>query len=392
MDQNIKRSINKREFLKYSLMGLGSVAMAKLMGSNLLTETMTGSNSIPDPENSEQLWKWSKEAMFYTAMPQGMKCELCPNGCVVKPNDLGLCKTRKNYNGKLYTIAYGNPCSFNNDPIEKKPLFHFMPTTKAFSIATAGCTFACLNCQNWEISQISPLESKNIDMMPERVIENALMDKAQSVAYTYSEPIAFYEYVYDTAKLARAKGLKNLLISNGYINEKPLRNLCKVIDAANINLKSFDNDIYMKLNGGMLQPILNTLRIMKEEGVWLEITNLIVPTWTDNMDMFKRMSDWLYANGFKDNPLHILRFTPMHKLTQLPYTSVPVLEKARNIALNAGLKYVYIGNVPGHAGESTICPKCKKVLIERQGFSVTIYNIRNGACKFCNEKIAGVWG
>jgi pyruvate formate lyase activating enzyme len=325
-------------------------------------------------------------------MPQGMRCELCPNGCVIKPNDLGLCRTRKNYNGKLYTIAYGNPCTFNNDPIEKKPLFHFMPTSKAFSIATAGCTFACLNCQNWEISQIGPQNSKNFDMMPARVVENALFEKAQSVAYTYSEPTAFHEYVYDTAKLAKAKGLKNLLISNGSINEKPLRNLCKVIDAANINLKSFDNNIYMKLNGGMLQPILNSLRIIKEEGVWLEITNLIVPTWTDNMDMFKRMSDWLVTNGFRDNPLHVLRFTPLHKLQHLPFTSVAVLEKARNIAMNAGMKYVYIGNVPGHPGENTICPKCKKVLIERQGFTVSINNLKNGTCKFCKEKIAGVWG
>jgi pyruvate formate lyase activating enzyme len=385
------KKINKRDFIRYGLLGISSVAIQKLMGNTILNDAINSSDSLFDSINPEQLWKWSKEAMYYTPMPQGMKCELCPNGCVVKSNELGLCKTRKNYNDKLYSIAYGNPCTFNNDPIEKKPLFHFLPASRAFSIATAGCTLACLNCQNWEISQISPYQSKNIDMMPERVIENAQMDKAQCIAYTYSEPVAFYEYMYDTAKLARTKGIKNLLISNGYINDKPLRNLCKVIDAANINLKSFDNNIYMKLNGGQLQPILNTLKTLKGEGVWLEITNLVVPTWTDNMDMFKRMSDWLVTNGFRDNPLHILRFTPMHKLTHLPYTSVPVLEKARNIALNAGMKYVYIGNVPGHIGENTICPKCKKVLIERQGFNITINNIKNGGCKFCSEKIAGVW-
>ena len=290
-----------------------------------------------------------------------------------------------------FAIAYGNPNTLHVDPIEKKPLFHFLPGTRAYSIATAGCTMACLNCQNWEISQVSPADTTNYDLFPAKVIEEAVKNNTKSIAYTYAEPIAFYDYTLDTCKIARAKGLKNLLISNGYINEKPLRELAKYTDAANINLKSYDDDIYVRLNGGRLQPILETLKILKEENVWLEITNLIVPTWTDNLDMVKKMCDWLYTNQLQNYPLHFIRFFPLYKLTQLPETPVSALEKAREIAMKAGIKYVYIGNVPGHAAENTFCHKCKKMIIERKGFTIITENIVKGKCKFCGEPIPGIW-
>jgi pyruvate formate lyase activating enzyme len=277
------------------------------------------------------------------------------------------------------------------DPIEKKPLFHFLPSSHSFSIATAGCTFACLNCQNWEISQESPRNTTNIDLMPVRVMEEAVRSGCRSVAYTYAEPIAFYEYTFDTAKLVRARGLKNLLISNGFINEKPLRDLCKYLDAANINLKSFSDEIYAKLNGGSLQPVLNTLRILKEEGVWLEITNLVVPGWTDKQDMISQMCDWLAKNGFQDTPLHFSRFFPLYKLKDLPYTPIDFLDKAREIATRSGIKYVYIGNVPGSPAEDTYCPGCKKVVMERRGFTILSNYIKDSACKYCGTRIAGVW-
>jgi pyruvate formate lyase activating enzyme len=311
--------------------------------------------------------------------------------CLLRNGDKSICHTRVNIGNKLYTIAYGNPCTVHVDPIEKKPLFHFLPSSRSYSIATAGCTLACLNCQNWEISQVSPNDTTNYDLFPTQVVEEAIKNSCQSIAYTYSEPLAFYEYTYDTAKLAKAKGLKNLLISNGYINEKPLRDLAKHLHGANINLKSFSDDIYMRLNGGKLQPILDTLKILKEENVWLEITNLIVPTWTDNIDMIKKMSDWLVKNGLYDYPLHFIRFHPMYKLTQLPETPVSILEKARDIAMKAGMKYVYVGNVPGHQAENTYCHKCKKMIIERRGFAIISNNITNGHCKFCNEKLPGIW-
>ena len=316
---------------------------------------------------------------------------LCPSECDIKPDDVGICRTRINYGNKLYSIAYGNPCAVHIDPIEKKPLYHFYPKSRALSIATAGCNLACLNCQNWTISQFSPKDTKNYDLMPDKTVEMCISEGCKSIAYTYSEPIAFYEYTYDTAKLAHEKGIKNVIVSAGYINEKPLRNWCKYIDAANIDLKSFDNDIYMELIGGTLQPVLNTLKILKEEGVWLEITNLIVPGWTDNLDMIKKMCDWLYDNELYEYPLHFSRFHPTYKLSQLPSTPASTLERARKIALESGIKYVYIGNVPGHSAENTYCPECKKLLIERKGFRIISNNIINSTCKFCGEKISGVW-
>jgi pyruvate formate lyase activating enzyme len=381
------KQLSKREFLRLGLLGFLGLAVKKSR-ANSINKIMTTDNIMPDPED---IWKWSKVAYYQSELGNGVKCELCPNACVVREDRKGLCRTRIFHDGKIYTIAYGNPCSFNIDPIEKKPLFHFLPSTTAYSIATAGCTFACLNCQNWDISQKSPEETTNYDMMPAQVVENALRSKARSIAYTYSEPIAFYEYTFDTSKLARAKGIKNVLISNGYINDKPLRDLAQYLDAANINLKSFDNNIYMKLNSGTLQPILNTLKILKEKNVWFEVTNLIVPQWTDKFDMIQKMCDWLVENGFRDYPLHFNRFFPMFKLTQLPPTPVEVMEKARNMALNSGMKYVYLGNVPGHPGVNTYCPKCKKTLVERKGYTLGLFNIVNGSCKFCGEKIAGVW-
>ena len=340
---------------------------------------------------SSGLGKFSKESPYSVATPKGIKCQICPNNCILKEGLESICRTHLVKDDKLYTIAYGNPCTVHSDPIEKKPLFHYLPSSSSFSIATAGCNLACLNCQNWEISQVSPRETRIIELFPEKVVTEAILKGCESIAYTYSEPIAFYEYMYDTAQLAKSNGIKNLLISNGFINERPLRDLSKYLDAANINLKSFSEEIYAKLNGGSLQPILNTLKILKAEGVWLEITNLIVPGWTDDMSMIREMCEWLVSNGFADNPLHFNRFHPLYKLTSLPFTPLASLENAREIALKTGIHYVYIGNVPGHSAESTYCPNCKKIVIERRGFTILANNLKKDACKFCNTTIAGVW-
>jgi pyruvate formate lyase activating enzyme len=340
---------------------------------------------------ADNLWKWSKECMYYEVTPRGLKCMVCPNECILKPGDTSFCRNRINFRDKLYSIAYGNPCTMHIDPIEKKPLFHFMPGTRAFSIATAGCNFACLNCQNWSISQSGPKETKNYDLMPVKVAEQATVNSCQSIAYTYSEPITFYEYVYDTSVIARQEGIRNVLVSNGYINEKPLHNLCKVLDAATIDLKSFDDNTYIRLNAGRLQPVLNSLKVFRQEGVWLEISTLVIPGWSDDMDMIKSLCDWLYQNGFQDNPLHFLRFQPLYKLNQLPPTPVTLLEKAKDIAIKAGIKYVYIGNIPGSAAISTTCPRCKKMIIERKGYMIVNNHLKNGTCGFCGEKINGRW-
>src|SRR5659263_304969 len=229
--------------------------------------------------------KGSRLASYQEMLPdKKVRCLLCPHYCIIREGKTGICRTRENIGGKLYTLAYGNPCSISVDPIEKKPLFHFFPGTKIYSLGTAGCNFRCLNCQNWQISQSSPSAMDHYDLMPEEVMQQALSHDTNSIAFTYTEPTVFYEYVYDTAKIAHEKGVKTVFISNGYINEKPLLDLCPYLDAANIDLKCFDNAVYRKLGGGQLQPVLDTLKTLKENSVWLEITNLLVPTYSDSLE------------------------------------------------------------------------------------------------------------
>ncbi len=381
----MKAKISKRTFISRAL-----AATTGLICTDALA--LTNKTAVSESDSAkDSLWKWSKECMFYEETPRGLKCLICPNECYLKPGDTSMCRNRVNFRGKLYSIAYGNPCAMHVDPIEKKPFYHFYPGTRSFSIATAGCNFSCLNCQNWSISQASPKETKNYDLMPPKVVEACTNNGCTAIAYTYSEPVTFYEYVYDTSVIARTKGIKNVVVSNGYINETPLRKLCKVIDGATIDLKSFDNATYLRLNAGELQPVLNSLKIYKDEGVWLEISNLVIPGWSDGADMIRKMCDWLYNNGFENTPLHFLRFQPMYKLNQLPPTPIPVLEKARDIARNAGIRFVYIGNIGGSEAISTYCPRCKKLLIERRGQTVVSNHMKNGTCGYCGEKIPGRW-
>lgn len=338
------------------------------------------------------LGKWSRPARYHEKLPDYVvRCHVCPHNCIIHEGRSGICFTRVNSQGDLYTIAYGNPCSLAVDPIEKKPLFHFFPGAKIYSLATAGCNFRCLNCQNWQISQSSPEELDHYDLMPEEVVEQAIHHDTRMIAFTYTEPTVFYEYMYDTAKVAHEKGLKTVIVSNGYINEQPLLDLCPYLDAANIDLKCFDDKIYQKLDGGRLQPVLDTLKTLKEKGVWLEITNLLVPTYTDNPEMIQAMCDWLVANNFADTPLHFSRFFPTYKLEHLPPTSESILLQAKEIALKAGVKYIYIGNIPSLNGENTQCPNCKRMVVERIGYSVTNNFIHGGKCVFCGESIAGEW-
>ena len=381
------RKLNKRQFLKFCSLGIAGICV----GVNNIDSIAGVVYKKLDPVKGDDLWKWSKEAMFYEKTSTGLYCQKCPNECSLEEGESGKCRNRINYKGKMYSIAYGNPCAVHIDPIEKKPLFHFLPTAKAFSIACAGCNLACLNCQNWEISQVSPRETQNYDLMPERVVELAKQNNCETIAFTYSEPNTFYEYAMDTAKIALQNGVRTVWKSSGYIYEKPIRLMAKYLNAANIDLKSFDDGIYQKLNGARLEPVLKTLKVLKEENVWLEITNLVIPTWTDNLDMIKKMCDWLVKNNLNECPLHFSRFSPLYKLTQLPVTPVSTLEKAREIAINAGMKFVYIGNVPGHLAENTYCPKCGKMLIERRGFSILNNFIIKDKCKFCSENIPGVW-
>jgi pyruvate formate lyase activating enzyme len=382
------RYISKRDFIRYCAMGIGGLVIGSGRLEAMAESLVRGKARLPQDDGPG---KWSKEALFYERTEAGLRCLKCPNACVLGPNESGICRNRVNYGGKLYSIAYGNPCAVHIDPIEKKPLFHFLPSTRAFSIATAGCSLRCLNCQNFQISQVSPKDTDNSDLMPDGVVDQCTASHCESIAYTYSEPTTFYEYALDTAKLARGKKVKNVLKSSGYVNEEPLRKLAKYLDAANIDLKCFDDGIYRKLSEGQLAPILRTLKVLKEEGVWLEITNLLIPSWTDDLDMVKRMCEWLCSNGLSDSPLHFTRFIPLYKLTQLPTTPVSIMEKARESALKAGVKFVYLGNIPGHEAENTYCPKCAKMIVERRGYTIVANHIVKDKCAFCHEHIPGVW-
>jgi pyruvate formate lyase activating enzyme len=380
--------MNKREFLQWCASGTVCALAHRPLPPDLHAEFDAWAGMI---SADDELWKWNKEALFVEQTAEGIHCLKCPNGCTIPPGETGVCRNRVNVRGKLYSIAYGNPCAVHVDPIEKKPLMQFLPGTRAFSIAAAGCNLSCLNCQNWQISQVSPLDTDNEDLMPRAVVDAARRSGSASIAYTYGEPTTFYEYAYDTAEIAREEGIRNVWKSNGYIEEAPLRKLCRVIDAANIDLKSYDESLYVRLNAGKLAPVLRSLRVFHEMGVWLEITNLVIPGWTDDLEMIRRMCGWLCGNGLDSTPLHFSRFVPMYKLNQLSPTPVKRLEEAHAVAMKEGMKYVYIGNVPGHAAEHTYCHQCRKMIVERRGYSIVTNNISKGRCKFCSARIPGVW-
>lgn len=374
-------------------------------------------NDAPGPDVWDAWTKrgWTKEAMHYIKVGKNVQCKLCPNNCILAPGDRSHCRNKVNIDGTLFTMVFGNPCAFHIDPVEKKPLYHFLPGTPTFSISTSGCVFRCLNCQNWEISQKKPEETKNpngpelklrppipetltiadiskASMFPDDVVAIAKYYNCPSISFTYGEPVSFYEYTIETAKLARKEGLKNIIVSSGSIEERPLRELAQYIDAAHIDLKGFDDWTYRKLNSGKLGPVLRTIKILHEVGVWVEIINLIVPTFTDNLENIKRMCYWLCQNIGPYVPIHFSRFHPQHKLLYLPPTSSDTLVKARELAISAGIKFVYMGNAPelNDAGQ-TKCPNCHKVIIDRSMFSVTLFELKNGKCPYCSETIPGIW-
>jgi pyruvate formate lyase activating enzyme len=332
-------------------------------------------------------------AMFWEPgpEPQSVQCRLCPRNCLIPSGSLGFCKARKNQQGILYALGYGKPCSVAVDPIEKKPFFHFLPGTRSFSIASAGCSLRCKFCQNWQISQFSPEETTNYDLPPEEVVRLALEKNCASIAYTYSEPLNFYEYVMDTAAIAKRKGLKNVMHTAGFVNAEPLEKLAPLLDAVNVDLKGFTEEYYKNMCGGSLEVVLNSLKILKKAGVWIEITVLIVPGYNDSEEEIKKLCLWVRKELGENTPVHFSRFYPMYQLTHLPATPYATLEKAYRIAKSAGLKYVYVGNVAGNPYENTVCPHCGKIVVRRQGFSVLENNIKNGRCKYCGARIAGVW-
>jgi len=332
-----------------------------------------------------------KEALYWKKLGKDIQCQLCPHFCVLKKGERGKCKVRKNINGKLISLVYNKPCSLALDPIEKKPLYHFLPGEKALSIATAGCNLHCSHCQNWEISQCHPEKLRNLELKPEEIIKEAKENKTKIISYTYTEPTIFYEYMLDISKLAKEKKIKNTTVTNGFINPEPLNELCRYIDASNIDLKSIDDEFYRQVCGARLQPVLESIKLMKKNNVWIELTNLLIPGLNDSTEQIEKLVDWVKKNLGKDTPVHFTAFYPTYKMLNLPSTPLITLRKARNIALSKGLRYVYTGNLQDEEGNNTYCPKCREMLIKRKFFEVIENKLKKGKCFNCGEKIPGVW-
>jgi pyruvate formate lyase activating enzyme len=334
----------------------------------------------------------TKRSPYFTPLGGGeVQCDLCPKRCRVAPGKRGVCRVRENRQGVLFSLVYANPCALHLDPIEKNPFFHVLPGSRALSLATAGCNFTCKFCQTWEISQAAPEDVYSYEMPPQTVIQRARQMRARSVAYTYVEPVIFYEYLVEIGPIAKQAGLLRLLHSNGFINPAPLRQLCQVIDAANIDLKAFSETFYRELCGGELAPVLHTLKTLKQEQIHVEITHLIIPTKNEEMSLLREMCLWVKRELGADTPVHFSRFYPLYKLKNLPPTPVAMLDAARAMALSCGLEYVYIGNVPGHEAENTFCPRCNNLLIQRTGYMVGEMRVQAGKCGYCGRPIPGIW-
>jgi len=340
--------------------------------------------TYPPAPHPASYWKTIKDAT--------LQCLLCPRKCVLAPGQRGFCTVRINKEGRLYSLGYGNPVAIHIDPIEKKPFFHVSPGASVYSLAVAGCNMRCVFCQNWQISQSKPDEAQSYALPPAEAVNQAIENNCHFIAYTYTEPTVFYEYMLDIARLASIRGVKNTMHTCGYINQEPLNELLKYMDAVNVDLKGFSREIYAKIGqSAQLEPVLETLKTIKNAGVWLEITCLIIPGLNDETDKIEQMCVWIKENLGDQVPVHFSRFMPAFRLINLPPTPLEKLEEAYKIAKKTGLKYVYLGNVPGHPAENTCCPKCGNIVIMRTGYEILKNDIKDGKCGFCGNGIAGRW-
>jgi len=334
-----------------------------------------------------------KQAMFQEPK-EGNKvlCGLCSHRCLIAPGHRGICAVRENRDGVLHSLVYDRIIARNIDPIEKKPLFHFLPGSLSYSLATPGCNFRCKHCQNADISQLPRDRGGMVPgepVSPTEIVEAALRHHCASISYTYTEPTVFFELAYDTAKLARQAGLKNVFVTNGYITPEALREISPVLDAANIDLKGFTDDFYKNVCGARLQPVLDSIRLYKELGIWIEITTLVIPGHNDSEHELRQIAQFVRSVS-EGVPWHVSRFHPTYKLIDQPRTPLETLKRARQIGIDAGLRYVYEGNIPGE-GEETICWSCGTSLVKRYGFAVEENRVLKGKCGQCGAKMDGVW-
>jgi pyruvate formate lyase activating enzyme len=332
------------------------------------------------------------EARFYRKLPNcKIKCQLCPLACVVADTERGSCGVRENRGGVFYTLVHSRICAANVDPVEKKPLFHYLPGTTAFSLGTAGCNVHCKFCQNWELSQSPPEQLPAEFTPPQRVAELALQYDCPTIAFTYNDPVVFAEYLMDTADAGHSAGVRSIAVSNGFMQPDALQAAYAKMDAVKIDLKSFSDSFYRHVVKGRLKPVLDSLVTLRKMDKWTEIVYLVLPTLNDSDEEFRGLAKWIFANLGADVPLHFTQYHPGYLLQNLPVTPVSTLERAKAIADAEGLHFVYIGNVPGHPAQNTYCPRCRKLLVERVGFTASQMLIRNHCCPFCQQPIPGLW-
>lgn len=392
-DYTKKEKLNRRQFLIKGIgMGIGLTCLPTvtyLLLKHIKTpKTVEIERQVSDVPIINPL----HEARYYLKLEDNLIwCQMCFRKCIVEEGMRGFCRNKVNKGGKYYTLVHSKPCALQIDPIEKEPSFHLRPGGSIFCIATASCNNRCKFCHNWHISQRSIEETRNYDLSPKEVVKLAKEYNCDGISFTYSEPTVFYEYMYDIAKLAKKAGLLVLFHTNGSMNKEPLFALLKYMDAVTVDLKAFTHKFYQEISSSELDPVLRTLKNVKKAGKYLEIVNLLIPTLNDNKDDIKRMCQWIKENIGDETPIHFNRFSPAYKLTRLPQTPVKTLEEAREIAIGEGLKYIYIGNVPGHKYNSTYCHNCGRCLIQRIHFSILSNYVIQGRCKFCNHKIPGVW-
>lgn len=380
--------MERRKFLK--CIGCSAVAAAA-MQTDLLPRALGGLQNAMAFSYTDELA--SVEARHYKKLDEGgIECGICPRKCHITDLERGYCGTRENRGDTYYTLVYGFPCALNVDPIEKKPLFHFHPGTDAFSLATAGCNVNCKCCQNWDISQSRPEQTKNIKLPPSDAVQVCRDNRIPTIAYTYSEPTIFYEYMHDIAELGHKHGIKSVMISGGYIQKDPLAEVLPHLDAVKIDLKGIREEYYRDYVDGELKPVLDALVQVKNSGMWLEIVYLVIPTLNDTDEEFRDLARWVKTNLGADVPVHFTRFHPMYLLKHLPPTPQATLQRAYDTARAEGLDFVYLGNLVGHPAESTYCPGCGEMLIYRYGYQVTIKNLKGNHCGKCGREIPGRFG
>jgi pyruvate formate lyase activating enzyme len=377
--------LDRRSFLKCAMMAGAACGMGAFSEPCAALLPWVGKSAQSDSQ-------FTVEAKFYEKLQnKKIKCKLCPRECVVGDRERGYCGVRENREGTYYTLVHSRVCAAHIDPIEKKPLFHYLPGTVAFSLATAGCNVNCKFCQNWDISQVRPEQVRADYAPPQRVAELAKQYHCPSIAYTYSEPVVFSEYLMDTADAGHEAGVRSVVVSNGYMQTDSLKAAYGKMDAVKIDLKAFSDPYYRDVVVGELRPVLDCLVTLRKMGKWTEIVYLVVPTLNDSDSEFHGLVHWIKTNLGVDVPVHFTQFHPEYLLKNLPLTPVPTLERAKAIADAEGLHYVYIGNVPGHPAQNTYCPKCRHLLVERAGLTTSQMLIRKGSCPFCKQPIPGIW-